>query len=106
MRFLPNPFFERDISTDEDHLDGLEAAAQKGAERAEMFARAAGAPWMKRAGALRTVVVARLADRVRIVNTDHGGHLMEWGSINNPPHAPLRRGAQAADLRFTEEPKD
>ena len=32
-------------------------------------------------------------------------HLAEFGSANNPPYAPLRRGARAAGCRLVEEPK-
>lgn len=42
-------------------------------------------------------------DGVRLVNTDHGGHLAEFGSSNNPPLAPLRRGVRAAGFRLEEE---
>lgn len=35
-------------------------------------------------------------------NFDIAAHLIEFGSINNPPYAPLRRGAQAAGLRFAD----
>lgn len=31
--------------------------------------------------------------------TDIAGHLAEWGSINNPAYAPLRRGAERVGLR-------
>jgi hypothetical protein len=34
------------------------------------------------------------------VATDPFGHLVEWGSKNNPPYAPLRRGVLAAGLRL------
>lgn len=34
-------------------------------------------------------------------NTDIAAHLIEFGSVNNPPFAPLRRGTTAAGLRLT-----
>jgi len=43
------------------------------------------------------------AEGVRLVNTDHGGHLAEWGSANNPPMAPLRRAVRSAGLRLEEQ---
>lgn len=36
---------------------------------------------------------------------DIAGHLVEWGSINNPPYAPLRRGAERAGFRVKPAPK-
>lgn len=36
---------------------------------------------------------------------DFAAHWVEYGSIRNPPYAPLRRGARAAGLRLHERPK-
>jgi hypothetical protein len=30
-------------------------------------------------------------------------HLIEWGSVNNPPYAPLRKAVTGLGLRFVEE---
>lgn len=38
----------------------------------------------------------------RVGNTDFFFHLTEFGSVNNPPYAPLRRGVLAAGLRLDE----
>jgi hypothetical protein len=35
-----------------------------------------------------------------VVATDPFGHLVEYGSVNNPAYAPLRRGTLAAGLRL------
>jgi hypothetical protein len=35
-----------------------------------------------------------------VVSTDPFGHLVEFGSVNNPAYAPLRRGTLAAGLRL------
>lgn len=45
-------------------------------------------------------VIVPYATRVRVGNTDYFAHLVEWGSVNNPPYAPLRRGVRAAGLRL------
>jgi hypothetical protein len=37
---------------------------------------------------------------IRAETTDFAGWIIEHGSINNPPYAPLRRGARAAGLRL------
>lgn len=36
---------------------------------------------------------------------DVAAHLIEFGSVNNPPFAPIRRGIRAAGLRLDESPK-
>lgn len=40
-------------------------------------------------------------DAVRLANVDHGGHLDEFGSRNNPPYAPLRTAVRSERLRMT-----
>lgn len=37
-----------------------------------------------------------------VYSDDPFAHLIEWGSANNPPYAPLRRGTLAAGLRLDE----
>jgi hypothetical protein len=55
------------------------------------------------AGRGQNIRVEREGTKILVANHDHGGHLDEWGSINNPPYAPLRRGVRSAGLRFREE---
>ncbi len=35
----------------------------------------------------------RDGDQVRAETDDFAGHIIEWGSVNNPPYAPLRTAA-------------
>lgn len=100
--FRRNPNLERDLLADRDYRAALTSVGQRVAENANRIAQSAGAPWMARDRA-RTVQVHPTDDGVRVVNTDHAGHLMEWGGRNNPAHAPLRRGARAAGLDITEQ---
>lgn len=37
-----------------------------------------------------------------VSNVGPMGHLDEWGSVNNPPYAPLRRAVEASGLEFDE----
>lgn len=39
-------------------------------------------------------------DGATITSSDPFAHLVEWGSVNNPPYAPMRRGILAAGLRL------
>jgi hypothetical protein len=44
-------------------------------------------------------------DSATVGNQDFAAHLVEWGSINNPAYAPLRRGVAAAGLEFADTDK-
>lgn len=46
--------------------------------------------------------ITRTATSRSVGNTDPFFHLTEYGSVNNPAYAPLRRGVHAAGLRFEE----
>ena len=83
----------------------LEAAAEV-ASIARRFEADAKAPWLPPKGNRGTTITVETdgAD-VIVANLDHAGHLIEWGSRNNPPHAPLRRAVRAAGLTFAELPK-
>lgn len=48
--------------------------------------------------------ITELPTAWRVGNTDFFFHLTEFGSANNPPYAPLRRGVLAAGLRLNESP--
>lgn len=100
--FLPDNDFESEMRDDPDFRDGLRAVAEDVKRTADALARSVGAPWMARQGHA-TVEVGEDAEGVYVANTDHGGHLMEYGSRNNPPHAPLRQGARAAGLQVDEQ---
>jgi hypothetical protein len=102
-RFVANRKFEADIRSQPGYRQALEEAADVVRDRAAQFADQAHAPWMKRQR--ETIVVSKDADSVSVVNTDYAGHLMEWGSKNNPAHAPLRRGVRAAGLHLVEQSK-
>ena len=54
------------------------------------------------AGKGAVIEVVEDGEDVVVANTAHGGHIDEWGSVKNPPYAPLRRGAEASGVRFRE----
>lgn len=102
--FRKNPRLDAELAKSADVHAKVVAGAQAMARHAAVIARAdAQAPWMPSGG--RTIVVQADANEVRVVNTDYGGHLQEFGSKNNPPYAPLRRGARAAGLHLKENGK-
>lgn len=102
--FRRNPELDRALLESPEMRKALQASAQAVADNAEQLADDLGAPWMprRRSGTNRTFVVSDDGETIAVVNVDHGGHLTEWGSKNNPPHAPLRRSVQATGLRFRE----
>lgn len=102
-RFVPNPQFEAEIRQQPECRQALEESADLVRVHASRFAEQAHAPWMKSQS--KTIKVVTDTDDVAVVNTDHAGHLMEWGGRNNPAHAPLRRAVRAAGLRFDASPK-
>jgi hypothetical protein len=97
--YAPNPNFEEEMQ--EALKPALLAAAEDIKRHADPAAEAVGAPWMERKGH-ETIEVGEDADGVYVANTDYAGHLIEWGSVNNPPHAVLRSSARAAGLRLEE----
>jgi hypothetical protein len=99
--FVPNPNFKAEVEGQDEHSEGLKQVAESVKRYAEATARSVGAPWMPRSGH-DTIEIGEDADGVYVANTDYGGHLMEYGGKNNPPHAPLRQGAQSAGLRVDE----
>jgi hypothetical protein len=103
-RGRPNPRMVAELRRQPAHRRALAEAAGVARQRAETFARAAGGPWMPRkgSGSNQTIVIDTDGDTIRVINTDHAGHLLEWGSVNNPAHAPLRRGVLAAGFRLDE----
>ena len=50
-------------------------------------------------------VITEYPTRMRVGNTDPFFHLTEFGSVNNPTYAPLRRGVRRAGLRLEEDDK-
>ena len=67
------------------------------------------APWLLRGGHTWERAIQIVSEdegrTVLLVNKDSAGHLVEWGSVNNPPHAILRRAVRAVGISLTETPK-
>lgn len=77
----------------------LLTAANAVRDKAESYDDAAHGPWMPRKRG--PVMRAELdGERAVVVNSDYAAHLIEFGSQNNPAHAPLRRAVRAVGLRF------
>jgi hypothetical protein len=100
--FIPNPGFVKELELDEKTVDAYVKAAEASADNANdlrhRFYREEGAVLVRNES-------SRVHLNVYIVNTDSGGHMDEWGSVNNEPYAPLRRGVENAGLEFQPLPK-
>lgn len=48
------------------------------------------------------VIVLTNGPNFAVSNVGPMGHMDEWGTINNPPYAPLRRAVEASGLEFHE----
>lgn len=99
--FIPNPRFASQMQGDDDYRAGEKAIAEGIAREAETGARSVGAPWMPREGH-ETIEVVQDDEATYVVNTDYGGHLMEYGSAKNPPHGVLRNAARSVGAEVEE----
>lgn len=95
MKFIPNPQMA-------DQLRGDPEFQQMQAKVAREIASSAGR-------VMASVGAGRVA---RSIYAENGtvvlpfpAHLVEFGSVNNPAYAPLRRGTIAAGYRFQPSPK-
>ena len=95
--FIPNPEMIEELMAEEGfrhQLGRVQGEAIK--ERASQLSpRGTGRT-------ARSFVVVDEDGEIRVGNTDPFFHLTEWGSVNNPPYAPLRRAVTAAGLRLDE----
>lgn len=96
--FKRNPRLTKELAREpwarevlEENVDAVEREAQLASPLGDDFVGYYGR-FKKRVGALSGTVG----------NTDVASHLVEYGSVNNPPYAPLRRGVMAAGLRFVD----
>lgn len=101
--FFPNPDLADELASEDPAKEALLAAAEESAVEANRLRRRI-MPTKGR-GSRDAIVAQENEGRVEVANTDHGAHLDEWGSKNNPPYAPLRRGVEAAGYRLEESSK-
>lgn len=98
--FVPDPRFLAELKTQEEHRQGLLEIAEGVVPIVESLA-----PRGDTGEYADSIEAFDDGQRVGITSTDFAAHLVEYGSANNPPYAPLRRGATAAGLRLKEDPK-
>ena len=93
MIFRKSPTFERDLERQREYRAGMNEAAEAVKAAAERNTPR---------GTGRTADSYVVEGNV-VGNTDPFFHLTEFGSVNNPAYAPLRRGVRQAGLRLDEE---
>lgn len=96
-RFRANPGFEREIVLSATARAAINEAAAEVARLARSMAPS------KTGRYKRSISVENDADSTFVATSDIAGHIVEFGSANNPAYAPIRRAARAAGLRVTDE---
>lgn len=91
--FRPNPRLAEQLKATPEYQAAMAATAQR---VAGMARDSAPHQTGRYAGSVTT------QDNV-VGSTDPFAHLVEFGSANNPPYAPLRRAVRAAGLRLDEQ---
>lgn len=100
MFFRKNPNFDKELSAEEAFRQGMKtgpaAAIKSSVEQV--------APTGATGNYADSIEVNELPDgSIVVATTDFAGHIVEWGSVNNPAYAPLRRGVRAAGARLDEK---
>lgn len=95
VKYVPNPLFEDEVQQQPIHDKGMRSITKKVANAVRMVSPHKTGYYQRRIK----------AKGQRVYAMDVFGHLVEWGSRNNPPYSPLRRGVRAAGLKFKSLPK-
>ncbi len=95
-RFTPNPRFEDELKRSVAHRVRMREAAERGAD-----ASRAAAP--VRTGHYRdSIRVEPTPTGARVVSDDPAANVIEWGSVNNIPFGPLRKGAETSGAHYVD----
>jgi hypothetical protein len=101
MPFRPNPKFPAAMRASPEFVAAQMAAGEAIKEKAQTIAPRGHS---HRHYADRFDVMQHHGS-VIVTNHDPFAHLVEWGSVNNPPYGVLRRAAHAAGFPLHEAPK-
>lgn len=97
-RFRPNRQLRSQLARQAEHKQMLRENAERVKDAAER-----NSPIGDRQDYIHAFRIVEYPTMVRVGNADFAAHWVEWGSINNPPYAPLRTGVIAAGLRLAED---
>lgn len=96
MAFVPNPAFIAEIERDPQVVAHVLKVASEGATLTREAAPEHTGHYR------RSIDVERTATGARVFSTDIAANLIEFGSVNNPPYAPLRKGAELSGARYVD----
>lgn len=95
--FIANPGFIKELEVDPETIQVYVDAADSVADEANKLRHR----FMREEGAVLTRnYSSRVNLDVYVVNVDPGGHMDEWGSVNNPAYAPLRTAVGNVGMKF------
>lgn len=94
MKFIPNPAFAEQMELN----PVVQALLARKAAEAGRHARQIGRGLAPGGG--DDYAASIYSDENRVGTTDRAGHLIEWGSVNNRPYAPLRKAVEQAGARY------
>lgn len=83
-------------SVERDVLDDVESQLEETRHLAEHYAHNI----MPAKGKSRLCEIRKVDGELYIVMTAHGAHIDEFGSVHQPPNAPLRRALDATGMKF------
>lgn len=97
--FVSNPRFESEMKRTAGHRKAMFSGANQIASKGRLLAP-------RRTGFYGRRFKVGIEDgEVAIGNADPFAFLIEYGSVNNPPFAPIRRAVRAAGFRLDEHPR-
>jgi hypothetical protein len=98
-RLIVNPAWGEQIKMTQEYRDGMNTICEKAADSVRREAP-------ERTGDFKdSIKTFERASTRGVMSDDWAAHIVEFGSANNPPYAPFRRGVRAAGLRLEESPK-
>ena len=92
--FQPNPELKRELGRDPRVRQILNGHAEEALTAAQAIAAG-----FRNTGAYEQSLAVRGAT---LLTTDFAGHMVEFGSVNNPPYAPLRRAAEQVGAKVVD----
>ena len=95
--YVANKLFEQQMKLNDEFVDALYESGKEVAAQAQALAPTVTGYYK------RSIWTDRTTFGVTVGSHDPFGHMVEWGSINNPAYAPIRRGVLAAGLRLDEK---
>jgi hypothetical protein len=100
MTFIPNPAFDAEFQREALTRLGMVRVAEELKLVVETIA-----PVGPTGDYKNSIEAGEDAISAFVTTKDFAGHIVEWGSVNNPPYAPIRRAVIEAGLTLHELPR-